>query len=282
MKAYAKAHNIEYTRDEVEAMYPYLTAGNATEYLEEHLMKPCLELHMLCGRDAAMSAARDARQLLLKNKKRKAEGLPPVEKRPEPPMGPIGKQVQAAVAANRKAWAERCAQSSESEQEYTHPEPKDDLLGPQPASCRGKKTLILDLDETLIMRTRKVIKDPLCIVPADFGKGPFNYYVQKRPHVDLFLEQMAPLWEIVVWSAGRQDLADPMIDALDPKGYITKRLFRNDCTFLRSHGLFIKDMGRIGRAKKDAVIIDNDDRAYIWNRDQGIPVESWFGATDDT
>ena len=57
------------------------------------------------------------------------------------------------------------------------------FLGPQPEHCRGKKTLALDLDETLVHFDvhRRIFKvRPLCI---------------------RFLEELSSLYEVVIFTA---------------------------------------------------------------------------------
>jgi TFIIF-interacting CTD phosphatase-like protein len=45
------------------------------------------------------------------------------------------------------------------------------------------------------------------------------------------------------------------------------RLFRDHCTYIvndnRGNGVYTKDMSKIGRAGKDAMILDNSPQAYM-------------------
>ena len=51
-----------------------------------------------------------------------------------------------------------------------------------------------------------------------------------RPFVDECLKRLAELYEIVVFTAGIKDYADPILDYIDPKKeYFKKRLYRTDC-----------------------------------------------------
>ena len=44
------------------------------------------------------------------------------------------------------------------------------------------------------------------------------------------LERLAEIYEIVIYTAGVQDYADPILDYIDPtNSLITKRLYRQDC-----------------------------------------------------
>ena len=66
---------------------------------------------------------------------------------------------------------------------------------------------------------------------------------------------------------------------MDPMGYCTDRLFREHCTFV--NGVFVKDMGILGRPMKDAVIIDNSPTSYMLQPECGLPIISWYDDPHD-
>ena len=74
--------------------------------------------------------------------------------------------------------------------------------------CRHVRTLVLDLDNTL--------------VHSDWTRGR-GWRTFKRPGVDDFLKQMAQMYEIVVYTAALPTYADPILDRLDPNGCIAYR-----------------------------------------------------------
>ncbi len=47
-----------------------------------------------------------------------------------------------------------------------------------------------------------------------------------RPGTEEFLKQMSTYYEIVIFTAATQDYADWVIDKIDPKHYISHRLYR--------------------------------------------------------
>ena len=65
------------------------------------------------------------------------------------------------------------------------------LLGPPPEKNRGMKTLVLDLDETLVHSQFNQIKNPHYVIPVDIEGNVCSIYVQKRPGVDNFLKVMS-------------------------------------------------------------------------------------------
>lgn len=137
-----------------------------------------------------------------------------------------------------------------------------------------KKTLILDLDETLVHSALKPFKtQPDMILTIPFEQNKQTVYVLKRPHVDEFLETVSKMFEIVIFTAGIQDYANPLLDKLDKSKYIKYRLFREHCTVCNR--LYIKDLNTIGRDLKDTIIIDNNPISFAFNKDNGIPILTW-------
>ncbi|KAJ1990189.1 Nuclear envelope morphology protein 1, partial [Dimargaris cristalligena] len=108
-----------------------------------------------------------------------------------------------------------------------------------------KKTLVLDLDETLIHGTL------LCssgsyhqLVEVVVDNVSCLYYIYKRPHVDYFLKKVSEWYNIVIYTASIVEYADPVIDALDPNGtMIQRRYFRESC--IQRGNNFIKDLSMI-------------------------------------
>lgn len=106
------------------------------------------------------------------------------------------------------------------------------LIGPQPEQCKGRKTLVLDLDETLVHSQFNIVKNPDYIVEVDLEGRKNNIYVLKRPHVDEFLQTMAQFYEVIIYTASLSKYADPLMDMMDPERYCAARLFREHCAFV--------------------------------------------------
>lgn len=68
-----------------------------------------------------------------------------------------------------------------------------------------------------------------------------RYYVHKRPLLEKFLKTMYLMGELHVFTASARSYADPVIDAIDPDGYITGRYYREHCTTDKK-GALIKPM----------------------------------------
>ncbi len=69
-----------------------------------------------------------------------------------------------------------------------------------------------------------------------------------------FLERMAKIYELVIFTASLSPYANPLIDQLDTRRMVTYRLFREHCTLV--NGMFVKDMKKLGRDLKDVIILD--------------------------
>lgn len=57
------------------------------------------------------------------------------------------------------------------------------MLGPQRRADFGKKTLILDLDETLVHSSFKPIENPDIILPVEIEGSICNIFILVRPGV---------------------------------------------------------------------------------------------------
>jgi Dullard-like phosphatase family protein len=155
----------------------------------------------------------------------------------------------------------------------------NELLPPQVGVNKGKKTLILDLDETLVHSSFVPTEHCDITLTVDIEGTLRTIYVAKRPHVDEFLLQCGELYEVVVFTASLAKYAGPLLDLLDTHKVIDHRLFRESCTSYG--GIFVKDLFRMGRPLTHLIIIDNSPHSYIFNPENALPCESWFDDQSD-
>lgn len=153
------------------------------------------------------------------------------------------------------------------------------LLGPQPEKLKGKKCLILDLDETLVHSSFKYVRQCDFVIPVDIENQIHNVYVIKRPGVDKFLERVGQLFEVVVFTASVARYGDPLLDILDPHKTIHHRLFRDSC--YNYQGNYIKNLSQMGRPLEDLIIIDNSPASYVFHPHHAVPISSWFSDSHD-
>ena len=150
----------------------------------------------------------------------------------------------------------------------------------------NKKTLILDLDETLVHSSFKpinynnVFHKPDIFLSIDFRGNTHSVYVLKRPYVHEFLKEMSKIYNIIIFTASVQEYANPLLDKLDTENVIKKRLFREDCC-KGITGKFIKDLKILNMNLKDLILVDNNPISYSYNICNGVPIKTWhYDKTD--
>ncbi|KAK4537373.1 hypothetical protein CDCA_CDCA12G3398 [Cyanidium caldarium] len=163
-------------------------------------------------------------------------------------------------------------------------EGREYLLPPQRDEHAGQKTLVLDLDETLVHSGFDPMENPDYVLNIEVSGTERALYVRKRPGCDTFLREMAALYEIVVFTASLRKYADVVCDLLNKSAgaeLIRYRLFRESCDFDAESFCFVKNLHRLGRKLQNVVIVDNSPTAYLKNVENAIPVSSWFSDDDD-
>lgn len=157
------------------------------------------------------------------------------------------------------------------------------------------KTLILDLDETLIhsmskggrMGSGHMVEVQLNTTYLSAGgqqnlgtQHPILYYVYKRPHCDEFLRKVSKWYNLVVFTASVQEYADPVIDWLETeRKFFAGRYYRQHCTF--RHGAFIKDLSSVEPDLSKVMILDNSPLSYMFQQDNAIPIQGWISDPTD-
>ncbi|XP_026190760.1 CTD small phosphatase-like protein 1 [Cyclospora cayetanensis] len=160
------------------------------------------------------------------------------------------------------------------------------FLPPQLFKDRGKKTLVVDLDETLVRSTFKRPSRYTFVVKKgdEFTDFAINGH-QKDAWVfmewlALFLDEVSKWFELVIFTASVGMYADLVVDKIDPKNRFTWRLYREYCTYL--NGTYVKDLSLLGRDLCNVIIVDNSTQAYLWHAENAIPITSWIDDPHDT
>ncbi|KFH46413.1 Phosphatase-like protein [Hapsidospora chrysogenum ATCC 11550] len=153
------------------------------------------------------------------------------------------------------------------------------LLPPIAPEHKGRKCLVLDLDETLVHSSFKILHQADFTIPVEIEGNYHNVYVIKRPGVDEFMKRVGELYEVVVFTASVSKYGDPLLDQLDIHNVVHHRLFRESC--YNHQGNYVKDLSQIGRELKDTIIIDNSPTSYIFHPQHAVPISSWFSDAHD-
>ena len=147
-------------------------------------------------------------------------------------------------------------------------------LPPMRREDSGKKTLVLDLDETLVHSSFKPTRHYDFIINVEIEGRMTTVYVLKRPYVDRFLQAVSRKFEVVVFTASLRKYADPLLDILDQNGFIKHRLYRNSCRPMQ--GGFVKDLSRLGRSLGKTIIVDNNPHSYMLQPANAIPISTYL------
>jgi len=78
------------------------------------------------------------------------------------------------------------------------------------------KTLVLDLDETLVHSAFKQPENYDIQLPVKMDSREFIVYVAVRPGCREFIEEMSKIYEVVIYTASLSLYADPLMDIIDP------------------------------------------------------------------
>ncbi len=154
---------------------------------------------------------------------------------------------------------------------------------------QNKKTLILDLDETLIHSDLDLIyKDHETTLYFDseddeiLGKNvPIPLIL--RPNLFEFLNYVYDKFELIIFTASHKNYADKIIDYIEKdKKYFSLRLYRQHCIFIKP-GIYIKDL-RIfnNRNLKNVILIDNSIFSFANQLNNGILITSFYNDNCDS
>ncbi|KAK9284031.1 hypothetical protein L1049_012290 [Liquidambar formosana] len=152
-----------------------------------------------------------------------------------------------------------------------------------------KLTVVLDLDETLVcayetsslptllrnQATEAGLKwfELECISSdKEFeGKPKVNYVtVFERPGLEEFLKQLSEFADLVLFTAGLEGYARPLVDRIDAENRFSLRLYRPSTisTEYREH---VKDLSCLSRDLDRTVIVDNNPFSFLLQPLNGIP-----------
>jgi len=175
---------------------------------------------------------------------------------------------------------------------------------PEKSASHPSKTLVLDLDETLVHCTTNPIPNADLVFPVEFHGEKFQVYVLKRPHLQNFLVKVSELFEVVIFTASQQIYADALLNLIDQERKLIQsvtslslsfalssrvtytgspaprhRLFRESCLCIE--GNYLKELSVLKRDLAKTIIVDNSPQAFGYQIDNGIPILSWYEDQND-
>lgn len=154
------------------------------------------------------------------------------------------------------------------------------FMVPSALSCtRTRKSLVLDLDETLVHSQFKLTEHCDLRLEVRVDEFPAVFYVSKRPYLDVFLRTVAQWYDVVIFTASLQKYGDPLITVLDTDRVVKRRIFRQDC--IKRNGNFVKDLTIVNPNLADVLIVDNSPSAYSSQPSNAVPIEAWYHDQSD-
>ncbi|XP_028259899.1 CTD small phosphatase-like protein 2 [Parambassis ranga] len=141
-------------------------------------------------------------------------------------------------------------------------------------------TLVLDLEETLMFSSLNVFEGAEYTFNTAFQDNQYKVYMILRPHVKEFLQAMAKVYELFVYTCAKKEYAEKILDILDPqKKLFRHRLYQDDCACVLGH--YIKDLSILGRGLNKTVVLDNAPHTYPYHLMNTVPIKSWSGESHD-
>ncbi|CAF2058922.1 unnamed protein product [Brassica oleracea var. botrytis] len=115
------------------------------------------------------------------------------------------------------------------------------------------------------------------------GKPKINYVtVFERPGLHDFLEQLSHFADLVLFTAGLEGYARPLVDRIDTRKVLSNRLYRPSTvsTQYRDH---VKDLLSTSTNMSRTVIVDNNPFSFLLQPSNGIPCVAFSaGQPNDT
>ena len=83
-----------------------------------------------------------------------------------------------------------------------------------------------------------------------------SFYVYKRPFLDQFLDKVSQWFDVVVFTAGEKHYADAVLNVIDPRGRIKRRLYKDDCEIVNN--AVVKRISKASSNPHSAILVDNN------------------------
>lgn len=152
-----------------------------------------------------------------------------------------------------------------------------------------KLTVVLDLDETLVCAYETSSLPPaLCTQATEAGlkwfelecvssdkecegKPKISYVtVFERPGLHEFLKQLSKFADLILFTAGLEGYARPLVDRIDDENLFSRRLYRPSTTSTeyRDH---VKDLSCISQDLHRVVLVDNNPFSFLLQPLNGVP-----------
>ncbi|XP_061455774.1 CTD small phosphatase-like protein 2-B isoform X2 [Rhineura floridana] len=143
-----------------------------------------------------------------------------------------------------------------------------------------KNTLVLDLEGTLAVSSLTALWDDASAFTTYFLDKPYQVSMKLRPHVHEFLEALAKIYEVFVFTTAKQEYADKILEGLGPqRNLIRHQLYQEDC--LCCNGSYRRDLSVLERDLDRTVAVANDRQAFPYQISSVVLIPRWTGDPQD-
>eukprot|EP01006_Ploeotia_vitrea_P031702 TRINITY_DN64007_c0_g1_i1.p1 TRINITY_DN64007_c0_g1~~TRINITY_DN64007_c0_g1_i1.p1 ORF type:complete len:176 (+),score=9.19 TRINITY_DN64007_c0_g1_i1:197-724(+) len=105
-----------------------------------------------------------------------------------------------------------------------------------------------------------------------------TYTTFVRPHARQLLNELGPLCELLLWTAGTKDYAQTIMNSLDDNTHMQHSIYRDDRWF--SWEGYSKPLARLGRDMSKTIIVDNSPHVCD-DQHNAIVIEDFHGDPND-
>lgn len=154
------------------------------------------------------------------------------------------------------------------------PESQLNFYKPPPPPDDDRKTLVLDMDETLI-HCSAFPPHP----DVNYFKLSETEFVYTRPGLQDFLQYCLTHFEVFIYTFAERDYAEQVLDQIAPTIDEDHRLYRDSCIVKKN--FIIKDLDMLNRSKSKLVFVDDNDKALKFNKENTIVIPMWKGMPND-
>jgi Dullard-like phosphatase family protein len=144
-----------------------------------------------------------------------------------------------------------------------------------PPEKENKKTLVLDLDETLVHYST-FLPHPN-VKSIEVGSPSFTVWL--RPGLEQFLKFALHNFDVFVYTYGDRSYAKPILDVILPSLDENHRLYRDSCQIKK--GNVFKDLGMFERKQENLILVDDNRAAARFHPQNTLQITNWEGSPKD-
>ncbi|ELP89270.1 carboxy-terminal domain RNA polymerase II polypeptide A small phosphatase, putative [Entamoeba invadens IP1] len=149
------------------------------------------------------------------------------------------------------------------------------IVSPCLPESDGRRSLVFDLDDTLIHTYPNPVIQRVGLYPVEFGTK--TYYFEIRNGVVDFLKRMKKEYELILFTSADQRYADQILQVLESdEPLFEQKLYQTDCVTQTG---FVKDLQKVGRDKFTTICFD--DYPYGWASQDNICVCKKYNGGQD-